>query len=126
MKRIDATEPLSVPSSDDEIPELAAWLEALRLGGHTGYQLLTPASFAAKPPTIYLDTTIVSFLAGWLSRDTRTARLQSITRDWWKRHSHKHILYVSDVVYEEALRGDLARQREAILSPLTSLHPNEQ
>src|SRR4051812_4842122 len=128
MKRTDAFDPVSIPSSEDASPELTAWLDAFHRGGHAGYQLLSPASFAAKPPTLYLETTIVSFLAGWLSRDVNTARLQSITRDWWERHHHRHALYVSDIVYKEALRGDpdVARQRHEIMSRLATLHPNEQ
>ena len=129
MKHLDATRPLPIPSpEDDGIPELTAWLEALSLGAHTGYQLLSPASFAAKPPTLYLETTVVSFLVGWLSRDVHIARMQTMTRDWWSRHRHQHLLYVSDVVSEEAMKGDpdVARERIAILNPLAILHPTDQ
>jgi hypothetical protein len=128
MKHSDATQPLPIPSADDDIPELTAWLEALSIGAHTGYQLLSTASFAAKLPTICLETTVVSFLTGWLSRDVRTARMQSITRGWWNRHRRRHVLYVSDVVFEEASQGnrDLARQRLEIIGPLPMLHPSDQ
>ena len=128
MKRKDATRPLSIPSSDDDIPELTAWLEALSLGGHTGYTVLSTASFAARAPTLYIESSIVSLLAGWLSRDVRTARMQTITRDWWSRHRHRHLLYVSDVVSEEITLGDAdaARERIDIVSPLAMLHSNEQ
>jgi hypothetical protein len=128
MKPIDAIDPVSIPQSDDGIPELTAWLEALSLGTHAGYKLLTPVSFAAKPPTLYIDTTIVSFLAGWLSRDVDTARVQSITRDWWSHHRHKHLLYISDIVYKEASNGDAdaAYKRCELLKPIATLHPNEQ
>jgi predicted nucleic acid-binding protein len=127
MKRKDATDPALLPSPDG-IPELTAWLEALSLGAHAGYHLSTPASFAAKPPTLYIETTVVSFLAGWLSRDPHTARLQLITRDWWRHHSDKHILYISDVVLTESAKGnrETARQRRKILSPLAMLHSSDQ
>jgi hypothetical protein len=128
MKRKDATQPLSIPSSGDDIPELTAWLEALSLGGHMGYTVLSTASFAARPPTLYLETTVVSFVVGWLSRDVRTARMQTITRDWWSRHRHRHLLFVSDVVTEEVMKGDAdaARERVEILRPLTMLHSSDQ
>jgi hypothetical protein len=129
MKHLDATRPLPIPSDEDDgLPELTAWIEALSLGAHTGYKLLSPASFAAKPPTLYIETTIVSFLTGWLSRDMHCRRMQLITREWWSRHRHRHLLYVSDVVLEEVSRGneDLARDRHETLRPLTMLHPSDQ
>jgi hypothetical protein len=124
MKRKDATRPLEIPSADDDIPELTAWLRAL----DAPLETRDPPHFAAEPPTLYLDTTIVSLLVGWPSRNPGMARQQTITRHWWKQHSHRHIRYVSDVVVTEALRGEpkLARQRWGILRPLAMLHPNEQ
>lgn len=124
MKRKDATQPLEIPSAADSIPELIAWLRAL------GEPLQTrdPPHFAAEPPTLYLDTTIVSQLVGWLKRDVLIARQQTLTRDWWQQYRHKHVVFISDVVIEEASDGDeeLARQRLEILSPLTMLHASEQ
>jgi hypothetical protein len=124
MKRQDATEPFEIPSAEDSIPELSAWLRAQDAPLTTRIQ----PHFAAEPPTLYLDTTIVSRLVGWLSRDPSVARQQTITRDWWQQYSHRHIRYVSDVVVTEALKGEpqLARQRWGILRPLAMLHPNEQ
>lgn len=124
MKRKDATEPLEIPSADDAIPELTAWLCALDARLTTRVQ----PHFAAKPPTIYLETTVVSFLGGRLSRDVQTARMQALTRDWWSRHRLRHVLYVSDVVLEEASDGDsdLAAQRREIMSPLPVLHSTDQ
>ena len=128
MKHLDATRPLEIPSFDDGIPELTAWIETLSLGAHAGYQLHSPASFAAKPPTLYIETTIVSYLAGRISRDSRIARMQLTTREWWASHRHRHNLYVSDVVYEEASEGDarVARERREILEPLAVLHPSDE
>ena len=128
MKHLDATRPLEIPASEEDgIPELTAWIEALSLGAHTGHRVLSPASFAAKPPTVYLETTVVSFLAGRLSRDPATAKIQSTTRDWWARHRHRHRLYVSDVVHEEVSEGDedVASQRREILLGLPTLHQSD-
>jgi hypothetical protein len=124
MKRKDATEPLEIPSADDDIPELTAWLQALDAPLRTRVQ----PHFAAEPPTLYLDTTIVSRLVGWLKRDTLVARQQTITRDWWRTHRHRHVVFISDVVIKEASKGlaELARQRREILSPLATLHASEQ
>src|SRR5512139_1215922 len=112
MKRKHATEPLEIPSAEDEIPELSAWLRAQ----DEPLRTRDPPHFAAEPPTLYLDTTIVSRVVGWLSRDTTTARQQAITREWWSQHRHRHVVFISDVVVKEASAGDaeLARQRREI------------
>lgn len=124
MKRKDATQPLEIPSSEDAIPELTAWLQAQ----DEPLTVRDPPHFAADPPTLYLDTTIVSQLVGWPSRDAHLLRQQKITRHWWRQHSHRHIRYVSDVVILEALNGELklALQRWEILRPLPRVHPSKQ
>ena len=128
MKRRDAFEPLPIPAAEDEIPELTAWLRGLTLGEHTGFALLTPASFAAKPPTLYLETTIVSYLTGRPSRDATTARHQAVTRDWWVNYRAQHAAFVSEVVMNEAARGDheAAQRRLEVLAGFFRLHPSEQ
>ena len=124
MKRKDATRPLEIPSADDAIPELTAWLQAQDAPLRARVQ----PHFAAEPPTLYLDTTIVSRLVGWLKRDTLIARQQTLTREWWRMHRHRHAVFISDVVIKEASRGlpELAHQRREILSPLARLHSSKQ
>jgi hypothetical protein len=128
MKRTDAFQPEPIPSTADSIPELDAWFDCLTIGAHAGLALRTPASFAAKPPTLYLETTIVIYLTARLSRDGATARHQSVTRDRWNTHLIQHIAYSSDVVSEEASRGDpeAARRRLDTLAQFASAHSSEQ
>src|SRR3954466_12377759 len=123
MKRQDATEPFEIPSAEDFMPELSAWLRAHDAPLRTRIQ----PDFAAESPTLYLDTTIVSRLVGWLKKDVLTARQQTVTRDWWRQHRHRHVTFISEVVIKEALRGDdeLARQRREIMDPLPRLHTSE-
>src|SRR3954466_2233649 len=123
MKRHDATEPFEILSVRDSIPELNAWLRAQDEPLRTHIQ----PTFAAEPPALYLDTTIVSRLVGWLKKDVLTARQQTVTRDWWRQHRHRHVTFISEVVIKEALRGDdeLARQRREIMDPLPRLHTSE-
>jgi hypothetical protein len=60
-------------------------------------------------PAVYLDTTVVSYLtSARLSRQLSIARRQRITRVWWDRYRHRHTLWISDVVFEEAAAGDAA------------------
>lgn len=124
MKRKGATQPFEIPSAEDAMPELTAWLRAQ----DELLRVQVPPHFAVEPPTLYLDTTIVSRLVGWLSRDTYTARQQTITRDWWRQHRHRHVTFISDVVVAEAGGGneELALQRRTILAPLPMLHASEQ
>jgi hypothetical protein len=56
-------------------------------------------------PKVYLETTIVSYLTAWPSRDIVVAAHQQITREWWDRRD-RFDLFVSRAVLEEAARGD--------------------
>jgi hypothetical protein len=59
-------------------------------------------------PAIYLDTTVVSYLTtARLSRQLSIARRQRITRVWWGRYRHRHALWISNVVLNEAAAGDV-------------------
>lgn len=69
-------------------------------------------------PSVYLETTVVSYLVGWLSRDSAlVASNQELTREWWARRRHDFDLYASTVVVDEVSKGEraLADQRLAYL-----------
>jgi hypothetical protein len=51
-------------------------------------------------PKVYLETTIVSYLTAWPSRDIVVAAHQQITREWWDRRD-RFDLFVSRAVLEE-------------------------
>lgn len=55
--------------------------------------------------TVYVETTIVSYLTARPSRDVVLAAHQRLTRDWWKgRRAYE--LRVSQLVLDEAAAGD--------------------
>jgi hypothetical protein len=54
----------------------------------------------------YLDTSVISYVTNWPSRDVVTLAHQQITRDWWQRHRANFDLHVSELVVYEAGRGD--------------------
>ena len=56
---------------------------------------------------VYVETTMVSYLASSPSRDLVVAAHQQITREWWERRD-RFELFVSQAVVEEAARGDVA------------------
>ena len=53
-------------------------------------------------PKVYVETTIVSYLAARPSRDLITAAHQQITQDWWENRRTDFDLYVSQLVVQEA------------------------
>ena len=59
-------------------------------------------------PTVYLETTIPSYLASRPSRDLVVAAHQQITHDWWIQAGHKFDLFVSEAVMIEIKAGDPA------------------
>jgi predicted nucleic acid-binding protein len=74
---------------------------------------------------VYLETSVVSYLAALPSRDVVVAGNQQVTRDWWARRN-RFELFVSDAVLEEARRGDgdAARRRLGFLEgvPVLTIH----
>jgi predicted nucleic acid-binding protein len=74
----------------------------------------TVLSPSVTKPSVYLETTVVSYLVGWLSRDSAlVASNQEFTREWWTRRRHEFELFASSVVVDEVSKGarDLAAQR---------------
>ena len=57
-------------------------------------------------PRIYLETSILSYLTAWRSRDLVTAAHQQITREWWDTRRMQFELYVSQIVIQESSAGD--------------------
>jgi hypothetical protein len=57
-------------------------------------------------PTVYIETTIVSYLTAWPSRDVVRLSHEMLTREWWTAHRGSFQLYTSKFVIEEASRGD--------------------
>src|SRR5207302_9680709 len=54
----------------------------------------------------YLDTSVISYVTNWPSRDIVTLAHQQITRDWLQRHRANFDLHVSELVLYETGRGD--------------------
>lgn len=57
-------------------------------------------------PSVYLETTIISYLTAWPSRDLVMAANQQITRDWWTTGKDQYELYISQPVIQESNAGD--------------------
>lgn len=57
-------------------------------------------------PSIYLETTIPSYLTARPSRDLIIAAHQEVTREWWRTQAALYDLFISQAVVEEASGGD--------------------
>ena len=80
-------------------------------------------------PRIYIETTIVSYLVGWLSRhDLYVAANQEYTRQWWAERRHQFDLFASAVVVKEARDGtpELAEARLLYLRDLSLLEVTDE
>ena len=56
--------------------------------------------------TVYIETSIVSYIASKPSRDLLIAACQQATQTWWVDHRHRYELYTSQLVITEAGRGN--------------------
>lgn len=70
--------------------------------------------------TVYLETTVISYLVALPSRDLVVAAHQQISRDWWERRRSAFRCVVSQVVLDEIAAGDQseATKRLEIVKPL--------
>ena len=74
-------------------------------------------------PTVYIETSIVSYLTARPSRDLLVAAHQQLTVAWWDEHRTRYELFTSQVVLAEARAGDseAAQRRLAVLERLPLL-----
>ncbi len=70
-------------------------------------------------PTLYLETSVVSFLAAQPSKDPVIGGQQASTHRWWKEKRRNYEMYVSKLVWEEGAQGD----EEAVERRLKFIHP---
>ena len=57
-------------------------------------------------PTVYIETSVVSYLTARPSRDVVVAAYQEVTREWWQDAAGRFHLVVSELVLAECRAGD--------------------
>ena len=74
-------------------------------------------------PTLYLETSVISYLVGRPSRDVLVLAHQQVTHEFWAKRLSEFEGYISSVVLLEARRGEptLARERIEALTPFSQL-----
>jgi hypothetical protein len=78
--------------------------------------------------SVYLETTIVSYLVARPSRSVLLAAHQKITREWWEKRRAGFDLFVSRVVLDEASVGEKAKSQErlALIAGLPRLEIDDE
>jgi predicted nucleic acid-binding protein len=78
--------------------------------------------------TVYLETTIPSFLTSRPSNDLILAGQQQLTLRWWNSRKRHYRLFISELVVEEAGRGDsqAARKRLNAIKTLPILEIDDE
>ena len=73
--------------------------------------------------TVYVETSIVSYLAARPSRDVITAAHQQLTTQWWATRRSAFRLHISELVVQEASDGDpdAVRRRLALLEGIPAV-----
>ncbi len=73
--------------------------------------------------TLYLESSVPSYLAARPSRDLIVAAHQQITHDWWQQARGNFDLHISEAVLEEIGAGDpdAASRRQAFVEDLPIL-----
>lgn len=59
-------------------------------------------------PKVYLESSVISYLAARPSRDILATAHQQVTREWWERSRSRFDVFVSGEVLNEIRRGDPA------------------
>ncbi len=64
--------------------------------------------------SVYIETSIPSYLTARPSRDVRAVAWQELTMQWWDTARHRYDLYTSEIVVAEAREGDPAAAERRI------------
>ena len=77
-------------------------------------------------PSVYIETTVISYLTARPSKDLVQRAHQRLTQTWWRTRRSQFELYVSPLVLQEAAAGDpiRARHRLALVRNLPVLGPS--
>jgi hypothetical protein len=65
--------------------------------------------------SLYMETTIPSYLTSRPSRDLVIAGHQQVTKEWWEKRRGAFEIYISQLVIDEASAGDPDAARERVL-----------
>lgn len=64
---------------------------------------------------VYIETSVISYLTAWRSRDIVIAGNQETTKEWWERRADFDI-FISQFVLDEAAVGDMQAAAARLLA----------
>ena len=78
--------------------------------------------------SVYIETSIFGYLTARSTNNLIIAANVKLTQDWWDSRRNLFVLYASEVVLDEAARGDtlIASQRLNLLQSLMLLDFTEE
>ena len=73
--------------------------------------------------SVYIESSVVSYLVARPSRDLVIAGHQAVTAEWWDNHRLRYDVYVSPLVEEEISAGDTlaAEERLRVIADIPSV-----
>jgi hypothetical protein len=79
-------------------------------------------------PSVYIESTIPSYLTAWRSPELVMAANQEATRKWWDESRDKFDLFISELVIGEISNGDAdaVKRRMAVVENLPELALTDQ
>jgi len=79
-------------------------------------------------PKLYLETSIISYLAAKPSRNIIVAGHQAVTHHWWDHYRRECDLYTSEIVINEIQLGDpeMVQERLVFVEGITELNITEE
>ena len=78
--------------------------------------------------SVYLETTIISYLVSRPSRDLLVAAHQQTTHDWWSERKNEFDCFISQVVIDEVSAGnpEMAQKRIELIRDFRALEVTEE
>ena len=79
--------------------------------------------FTDRKPKVYIETTVVSYLAARLSQNATIAARQQTTQQFWHEHADRFELVISPTIISEIRQGDAeaVQRRINLISGITRL-----
>ncbi len=77
--------------------------------------------------SVYIESSVISYLTARPSRDLIVSAYQQITREWWQTELNKYQCFISDFVIDEVSRGDseAASERLRVVKDFKKIGLNE-